>query len=443
MTQSGAAPGGRNALLGVPTTGTPAGSGLDEMRRGWPLLLPCMAGVALGSGGMPFYTYGLFSQALIHAFGWTTADAQSGLFVFFLTNMALIPMVGWLADRFGAKPVAMVSLVLFSFSFMSLSLMDGRLVTFRLLWFLVAATGTGTMVVTWTRIIGANFAAARGLALGFAFLGTGLAGVFCPPLAAHTIGAAGWRASYVILGLLPLCIALPLAAFLLKPEPRLKLPTAAVAVVEMDGVSIRQALGGVRFWLIAGSFLMIALAQSGVVPNLIRILTSAGRSAGEATLATSLVGGCVILGRLACGALLDRLWAPKVALLFLITAASACAMLAQSHISLTLAAVAGALAGLASGAEGDLLPYLVSRYFGLRHYGALLGISTSLFFLGASLSSVALASVFDATGRYGPGLLGSALLLTTSAGALLLLGAYPRWSAPIDAEVSSARATPS
>ncbi len=405
------------------------------MREGWTLLLPCVAGVALGSGGMPFYTFGLFARALVPAFGWTTSGVQSALTVFFLTNMAVIPLIGWLADHIGAKRVALISLVLFSLSFMSLSLMNGRLSTFRTIWFFIAATGTGTIIVTWTRVIGAAFVEARGLALGIAFLGTGVAGIACPPLAQHLIAALGWRASYVVLGLLPLFIAFPLAVLFLRRDHSLE-QAARLWPLDSEGATISQALRGYRFWIIGGAFLLIAVGYSGLVPNLIKILTIAGRSVGEATLMTSIIGGCVILGRLLCGVLLDRQWAPAVALLFLVLQAAACIVLAQAHVSLALAVVAAVLIGTAGGADGDLLPYIVGRYFGLRNYGTLLGLATSLFFLGASLSSVALASAFDMTGSYGPGLWICALVLLTAAAALLLLGRYPVWPRPTESAIA-------
>jgi len=72
-----------------------------------------------------------------------------------------------------------------------------------------------------------------------------------------------------------------------------------------------------------------------------------------------------------------------------------------------------ALLGLGVGAEADVMPYLISRYFGIRALGELFGYVFGAYTLGVAIGPVVMGAGFDATGSYH-------LPLTTFALALLV-----------------------
>lgn len=405
-------------------TSATAGS---ELRDRWPLVLACGTGFGLGLSGLPFYTYGVFVGPLRETFGWNMAIAQGGLTVNYLATIVTIPMTGWLADRFGARALVLPSLVLFSLSFMLLSLLNGGTAQFFALWALVSATGTGTLALTWSRALSGAFNKARGLALGLALLGSGVAGFVGPPLARWLIEAFGWRVAYVTLGALPLLIALPMAYAFLRDLPA---SVGTMATSEATGATLRDALRHPRFWLIALAFFLIGAGVTGMLPNLIKILTETGMTIRQAVFAVSLVGLFVIFGRVLCGALLDRFWGPGVAFAFLVLPAISCLMLSGSAVGLLTAAGAAALMGLATGAEFDLLPYLVGRYFGLARFGAILGVLSAIFYLGAAVGAPMVGRMYDRVGSYAPGLVAIGAAFAASAILLLFLGRYPAAFAP-------------
>ncbi|WP_304164520.1 MFS transporter [Phenylobacterium aquaticum] len=392
-----------------------------ELRANWRLVVAGALGFGFGLSGLPFYTFGVFVEPLSHAFGWKIAAIQAGLTVSYLTTMLLLPTIGGLVDRLGPRRVALTSVGLFSLAFMLLAVQTGSLWQFYLTWFLIALSGTGTLAVTWSRVTNGAFKSARGLALGLALLGSGVMGVVGPPVAAALVAALGWRAAYAILGLSPLLIAFPVIHAFLRP-----VHTAGTATVaQAEGLTLAQALRTPQLWIIGVSFLFIAGGVAGLIPNLIKIQTSAGGSRATATFAASLVGVFVILGRVSCGALMDRVWAPVVAAIYLCLPAGACLLLTQPGLGPGGSALAAACIGLAAGAEMDLLPYLVSRYFGLGRFGAILGFASAFFYLGASAGGLSLGAVYDITGSYRPALMTCAVLFLISVGGLLALGPYP------------------
>ena len=335
---------------------TPVPGALGELRRGASLVFACTIGFGFSLSGIPFYTLGVFVDPLHDAFGWSVAAIQGGLTVSFLTTMLVLPLVAWLTDRFGPRRVALTSLVAMSFAFMSLSRLDGRLWLYYAHWSAIALFGTGSLAVTWTGPITRAFSSARGLALGLSLLGTGVMGFLGPPVARTLVDAVGWRAAFVWLGAAPIVFAVPPTWWFfhdrIAASPRAHRPRGRPA-----------ALNDPRLAILALAIALVAMAVAGVIPNLIKALTSGGLSRREAVTAASAVGVFVVVGRAGCGALIDRFWAPAVAAGFLVASALACLALAWLHVNALGAILGAALVGLSAGAEFDLLPFMVSRYF--------------------------------------------------------------------------------
>jgi MFS family permease len=240
-----------------------------EFKRGWPIVLAGCIGFGLGMSGLPFYTTGVFLDPLMHAFGWKTAQVQSGLLVLLWSTVVLAPSAGWAVERFGARRVAMISVVLFGLGFMSNSLVGSNLLQFQLIWLATAIGGAGTLPVVWGRVVNAQFHKRRGLALGMVLAGTGFTGFLAPPAASALINALGWRAAYAILGALPILIGLPIIAFGLKDQPK---PGASDGpVLTHPGANLADALRSPRFWLIAVCIAVVAAGGAGCVANLVKI----------------------------------------------------------------------------------------------------------------------------------------------------------------------------
>jgi predicted MFS family arabinose efflux permease len=411
----------------VQADSAPAGlsAGL-ELRRGWKIIVASAIGFGLGLSGIPFYTMGAFIDPLRTEFGWPVSTITAGLTIEYLMVMLVLPFVGRLVDRRGARSVALASLGLFSISYMSLGLSNGSLWLYYASWLALSVAGAGTMAVTWGRAITQVFTVARGRALGLTLIGSGLTGFFGLALSRWLIQTIGWRLAFVALGALPLLIAAPIVFAVFKP---FHLRPERLQQTSAERAHAKPPLGR-RFWLMGAAFMLVATGVTGLVPNLIKILTTAGIGGGSAVAAASLVGLFVIFGRLACGALLDLFWAPAVGAVFLLLPSFACLLLFLRPLTPIQAAAAAALIGLAAGAEFDLMPYLVSRYFNPRHFAATLGGISRFFYLGAALSGPSLGLAYDRFGDYRPGLAVSGVLCVAGTLSLLSLGKYPASRAP-------------
>ena len=397
-----------------------------EFRRGWKVVTAALIGIGCGLSPLPFYTMGVFAPHLIETFGWSVAEVMAGLMITTFAVVIGAPLAGALSEKFGTRPVALASILLFSLSFMSMGLLQGSLVQYYLTWGVIALVGSGTLPITFTRTLNRWFDKRRGIALGLAMCGTGIFGILCKPYLAWVIGNWGWRGGYVAIGAIPLVLALPLSLAWFR-EPAGEAAAHLTQAEKLTGLTKGQALKGRRFWIIALAMLIVSFALGGPVPNMEGILKDRGLDAATVLSLTPLIGLSAIAGRVVGGLLLDKFWAPGVAFVILSLPSLACWVLSQGAYDASTAAFAILMIGFALGIEYDVLAYLTSRYFGLKAYSGLYAILYVFFALGSGVAPLVFGRIKDVTQGYGPALLTSAIALPIAAALFLLLGRYPRF----------------
>jgi predicted MFS family arabinose efflux permease len=170
-------------------------------------------------------------------------------------------------------------------------------------------------------------------------------------------------------------------------------------------------------------FFCAAACVTGSSAHLVPLLTDAGISGQTAALSASIFGAALIVGRVGNGYLLDRFFGPYVAAVLFAGAAAGAAML-WSGFAVHAALLAAMLLGLAAGAEGDLMPFLVSRYFGMRSMAELYGCMFGFFTVGNATGRYLIAAGYDVWGSYKTPLAIVSLTLVVSVLASLGLGKY-------------------
>lgn len=392
----------------------------------WRVVLAAWFGMALSLTALPFYSLGIFAKPLALEFGWSRSVIQSGITFSTLGVICSAWGTGWLIDRFGVRPVALASQAGLALGFLGMAAQSGHPGWWQANWFVLALLGVGTTPLTWSRGIGGWFDKRRGMAIGLALSGTGATALLAPPLHNALVAAHGWRMGYVAIAATIVLLGMP-AVWLLFRYPPAQTGSAAPgtaaakAAPQGEGLTLAQALRTRHFWIMLASFAAISATVAGMIPNLVPMLTDAGLSMADAARYASLLGLNVILGRLLAGWLLDRFWAPAVALALLMPPALACWLLANQ----TWPALAVMLIGLAGGAEFDLIAYLCLRYFGTRQYGQIYAWQWAGFSLATGLGPLAFGLSFDQTGSYRLALGISAALLLAGPLLLFAMGRYP------------------
>jgi MFS family permease len=141
------------------------------------------------------------------------------------------------------------------------------------------------------------------------------------------------------------------------------------------------------------------MMMNAVIVHLSALLTDRGVTPGRAAIVVSALGAASLAGRLLTGLLIDRFPAPRVSFVLLAVAAAGTWLLAGAG-SLTTGAIAAVMIGFGTGGELDVVPYLLSRYFGLRSLSTLYGLNWTAFGTAGALGPVVMGRMFDTTGSY-------------------------------------------
>jgi predicted MFS family arabinose efflux permease len=189
------------------------------------------------------------------------------------------------------------------------------------------------------------------------------------------------------------------------------------------GLTWREASHAQTFWLLFCAFILVSASVQGCFTHVAAILADRGISARGAALATSLLGGGLLIGRAGSGYLLDRFFAPRVAAIFF-----GCAGVAIGLLRITgspqLAFAAAFFIGLGLGAEVDIMAYLTSRYFGLDSFGTIYGFTFAGFGVAGGLGAYLMGAAFDATGSYASALALFSIVTLIAAALMMRLGPY-------------------
>jgi predicted MFS family arabinose efflux permease len=166
-----------------------------------------------------------------------------------------------------------------------------------------------------------------------------------------------------------------------------------------QGARVREAVGARPFWIVVVVLFVSSIAQNGALTHMAALLTDRGVSTAGASFALGAMGAAGLVGRLITGWLLDRFFAPRVSLCLLSIAAAGVLLLSRAGSAGT-GAGAAVLIGLGMGAEADVTPYLLLRYFGLRTFATLYGLTWTAYAAAGAIGPVLMGRVYDMTGSY-------------------------------------------
>ncbi|HEX3570204.1 MAG TPA: MFS transporter [Acidobacteriaceae bacterium] len=404
--------------------------------RGWWIVLVAVVGQCFGLSTVLVYTFGVFAKPLGGAFHATRGSIAMGVSLLDVAVTFSAPAVGRIVDRFGARRVIVLSQLALVACLVGLSVARPPLWHLYVLYALAGATGVATVSVTYARVLANWFDRKRGLALGLASTGIGLGAFIGPSLAQVFIDRFGWRLAFVGLAATTLLIALPVVALFLVERPEqlgLRIdgaeghePIDAGRTVA-SGMTVREAIRTPTFWLLCGIFFVVGACGNGTAAHVVPLLTDAGESTRSAAFAASMFGFASIFGRVGNGYLVDRFFAPRVIACMFGAATVGIAMLWLGCAG-TAAYVAMFLVGLAIGAESDVMPFLISRYFGMRSMGELFGCAFGSYTLGNATGRYLVAAGFDATGSYRIPLAYATAALMVATAATFLLQRYRQFT---------------
>ncbi|MBT5074785.1 MAG: MFS transporter [Kordiimonadaceae bacterium] len=395
--------------------------------HGWNIVAASIFGFSASPGQFAFAALGIFTIPLGIEFGWSREEISLAATIFTLTQAFATAIIGRVVDRIGAKEVLVPSIIIFGLLLGLVPLLVSELWHLYLLFFLIGALAAGSAAVPYLRIISAWFKKNRGLAFGITMAGGGLGYMYVPPMLQYLISNHGWRYGYYALAAIVLLAALPLVAKVLKNTPHevglaqdgIEQQTTEITEEGEALLSLSDLIKDRVFWIIYATIGLLTFSLFGLMFHFVPMLIDRGTEEMTAALAFTYLGTTVVIARVGVGYLLDKFFAPRLAMICILLSTLGVIIL-STGVSGPMTFVAAVFLGFSIGAELDLLAYLTTRYFGLGSFGMAYGVLFSAFLFGVSTGPLAYGIAYESYGSY-INILGVCVAVLITAASLMFL----------------------
>ena len=370
----------------------------------------------------PLAAFGVFLPVLAEAFGWSRGAISTALSINLVLGGLAGLGIGALADRHGPRVLLAPTVVLAGAAFALVSTV-GALWQLYLFVGVLGGVGMSSFYLLSATTVARWFDERRGLALALVLVGFNLGYISGGPLAAWLIARAGWREAYALLGggcgvvtmLAALTVRLPRpteAAALRLPSGRPSgQPSRQMGATDAahrpgrpvpaheGGVTLRDALTDPRQWCLNVAWLLLGGLAFMVTVHIVPFARDQGVSLAGASLALSAYGVGSVGGRVAAGAMSDRIGTiTTMRAAYVVQALALLALLWVPSRETLFGSLAAFGAGFA--AADTMIAKVIPDVFRGRAIGAIMGVLTLGWRSGAALGPAAAGFLYDVSGSY-------------------------------------------
>ena len=245
----------------------------------------------------------------------------------------------------------------------------------------------------------------KGLAMSIALAGSGVGGMFMTMILNWFCQNYGWRAAYYANAALFFAVV-PFVAVLVVRSPKEKgverIGEVMVdgTVSEKAGIPFAEGRKSLVYWLVLGSFFLLAFVNAGILNHQIPYFNDAGFTASKAASLGALALGALTIGKVLLGAMCDRIGIKKGVLVGNITLMLSMILIYMSagihsmgYAYVVFYAIGGSGATVAA-------PLVVSAIFGDKEFSRYIGIINVATGIGNPIGAIFCGALFDATGGY-------------------------------------------
>jgi MFS family permease len=371
-----------------------------ESRYAWLRLCASLALMTIGGGGM--YSMSIVLPRIQQDFA---VDRGAASLPYTLTMIGFGiggVMMGRLADRFGVIVPVVLGALGIGVGFVSAGLAPNLLLFNIAQGLFIGFLGTSATFAPLVADTSKWFDRRRGIALAICMSGNYVAGAVWPPVMQYFTDTAGWRATYVGVGIFCVLSMIPIALVLRRAPPtqREDLP-AAMAGVPAGATPVRpMGLNPnlVQFLLcVAGVSCCVAMSMPQV--HIVAYCSDLGFGAARGAEMLSLMLGLGVVSRLVSGWISDRIGGLRTLLLGSILQGVALLLFLPYDGLVSLYVVSG-LFGLFQGGIVPSYALIVRQHFPPAQAGARVGTVLMATLFGMALGGRMSGAVFDWTGSY-------------------------------------------
>lgn len=373
-------------------------------------------------GGAVYYGFTAFFNPIAMEFGWSAASVSLAFSLRSVEAGLMAPLLGYLMDKFGARKIIILGIILLGFGFVLMSRTNSLFHFYAS--FLLLSLGASCGIGMGQYVAVANwFEKKRTWAMGITSAGYAFSGVVGPILV-WLIAYSGWRTALVVVGVAMVVVGIPLGLVIRhRPQPYGYVPdgktqdvpwgndgtnaesaaSAAVAaqLPQQPDLTARQALVTATFWLLILYSSLTGFAQSAINVHVMPYLTSVGISRDITGWAILGMTSLSLVGRLSFGWIGDRY--DKRYLLMVGTALQFFGVLIFAWVTEPWMILPFLLLyGPGYAAQIPIWPAIRVDYFGLKHFAAIGGLQSMGWTVSGILAPLLAGWVFDSWGTYRP-----------------------------------------
>jgi MFS family permease len=361
--------------------------------------------------------------------GWSRTLVAGSVSAGAIASLVLSPVVGWAIDRYGARPVLVVSVVGLGLALVSLAWATVPLTFYlafaaaRVVFHTSAPIGASTVAARW-------FIRKRGRAIGMIFLFGAIGGIVFTMLASLVVESHGLKATWIAIGLVVLVfsVAPPLLLVAERPEDIGLLPdgvepvdgmakssgpvvvrfsptgeqaavVSKVQAVDEESWTLGEAVGTRTFWILVSMGFTSFFVHTSIGVHMGAYFRDIGLGATASALAVSLSWTVSAVFSVTWGWVTDRIDVRYAySGMFLVQAGSTLYLILASG---TLGVfVAAGFFGIVSAGSNVVPSVMYANYFGRSSLGRIRGLGEVGVLFGQATGPVIAGILFEIQGGY-------------------------------------------
>ena len=383
---------------------------LTPVYYGWIILLMGTLGMIMTAPGQT-YAVSIFIEHLIADLGLSRSLVSSLYTIGTLVGSFILPLVGRQIDHRGPRVVMTLIALFFGFACIYMGFVANA-VMLGLGFIFIRMLGQGSLGMVSTNAINQWWVRRRGTMMGLSGLVVSLLGLGgFPALINWLIPIYGWRATYMLLGLVLLVWFAPLVIMLVRDQPEqyglqpdgFVLASTENSVTEPgvneENWTLAEARRTPAFWIMGMSIASIAMLGTGLFFHMVSIFKDNGLDSTTAAWVYVPIALTTAVVTVGSGVLVDR-----TGMRFLLATAlflqTISLLLAQFLQGAETAFVYGMILGATMGLMGMVNGVGWAKYYGRKYLGSITGVTSTILIVGAALGPMPLGIARDWMGNY-------------------------------------------
>ena len=341
-----------------------------------------------------------------------------------LVGSFVLPIVGYQLDRHGARLIMVFITVLFGVACVYMGYVQNAIML-GFGFIVLRMLGQGSLGLICTNIINQWWVRRRGMVMGI----SGMAGSLIslggfPNLVNWLLPIYGWRFTYVLLGIILVCVMTPLASIFFRNHPedyglqpdggesaisRFRKKRQVTAGWTEVHWTLGEAMRTSVFWILMASLSAISMLSTGLFFHMVSIFTDNGLTPNLAAAVFVPIAVTTAIVNWCSGILVDRV-PVRILLAIGLVFQSLSLLMARWLSGTTFALGFGVVLGVSSGLIRILGSVVWAMYFGRHHLGSITGFTTMITITGSALGPMPLGIGRDLLGSYNLALIISAFI---------------------------------